>query len=98
MPLNKLTEKDIRRACGNTFYQWGLKYYRDDRVLDFDLVEGDHLIYASVSGSGRQVYEQVIQLSLQAKKQKLADGIYVDESPQAMTKLSGEDLLALFDH
>ena len=41
------------------------------------------------------VEEKIVQL--QAKKQQLADGIYTAEAPQALAKLTGDDLLQLLE-
>ncbi|MCD6527110.1 MAG: DEAD/DEAH box helicase [Desulfuromonas sp.] len=63
MMIDELTKADIRRACGNTYYQRGLQYFRQGRVLDFEYDEVEHCIHATVSGSRRHVYKQVIGLS-----------------------------------
>ena len=63
MVFDQLTEKDIRNACGSTYYARGAQYYREGRVLDVDWDETLEFVSASVKGSGRHVYDVEISVA-----------------------------------
>lgn len=60
------TLTDIRSQIDSRSYTRGEEYVRQQRVLAFE--EDDDVIYGTVQGSGRQIYEQNIRLSRSGKK------------------------------
>ncbi|MEA3543620.1 MAG: DEAD/DEAH box helicase [Thermodesulfobacteriota bacterium] len=62
MPFD-LTIEEIRNRCGVTYYQRGLRYQREGRVLIAECDEANPSIYGEVRGSGRNIYTQEIYFS-----------------------------------
>ncbi len=61
----RITNSDIRHACGDTYFLRGKGYYEEDRVRDFAIVKEDALyviFIASIQGSGRKPYTQQIKI------------------------------------
>lgn len=66
------TLADIRRIVGKAAYERGDEYARQQRVLTLE--EDDDIYYGTVRGSGREIYEQDITLSL-SRKSLDVDGV-----------------------
>jgi superfamily II DNA or RNA helicase len=63
MPFS-LTIQEIRKRCGHSYYQRGLNYQRQGRVLDVEWNEATRILNGEVAGSGEQIYRQEISFSL----------------------------------
>jgi superfamily II DNA or RNA helicase len=59
MPFD-LTIDDIRAAVPARYFQRGLTYQRQRRVLELEWDEATKTLYSEVKGSGRRIYEQDI--------------------------------------
>jgi superfamily II DNA or RNA helicase len=69
MPFS-LTISQIRSHCGSAYYQRGLRYQRQGRVLDVTLDAAARQIQGKVAGSQNKVYTQKISFT-PAQRQRL---------------------------
>ena len=62
----QLEKADIRECCGSTYFQRGLGYFNEGRVVDLDVLRAPDgkvvHIQSAVRGSGGRVYRQEIEL------------------------------------
>ncbi|MCF6177787.1 MAG: SWIM zinc finger family protein [Geopsychrobacter sp.] len=66
MPFS-LTIQEIRRVCGQTYYQRGLNYQRQGRVLVAEWDDEGQMLFGEVKGSGRRTYQQEILFTAGSK-------------------------------